>query len=62
MLMKDKDLLEMKLKDISRMLECQFDKNLKKDVPVASAVLFGTSPTTGRRMRLSVSLSEDDGK
>lgn len=60
--MKDKDLLEMKLKEVSKMLECQFDKNLKKGVPVASAVLFGTSPTTGKRMRLTVSLSEDDGK
>lgn len=39
-------------------LEQRFDENLKKDRPVVSACVFGTSPTTGKRMVLKVILSE----
>ena len=57
--MKDADLLDMSLRKVSNLLEDRFNENLKKGMPVASAVLFGTSPTTGKRMRLAVMLTED---
>lgn len=54
----DQDILEMKLREISDILSCQYDKNVRMGVPEAMLSLDGTSPTTGKRMELIVTLRE----
>ena len=54
----DKDLMEMTLQQISDLLSCQYDKNVRVGVPEAMLVLDGTSPTTKKRMQLIVTLKE----
>ena len=54
----DKDLMEMNLQQISDLLSCQYDKNVRVGVPEAMLVLDGTSPTTKKRMQLIVTLKE----
>ena len=56
----DRDVLEMKLKEISDLLSCQYDKNMRVGVPEAMLVLDGTSPSTGKRMELVVILREKE--
>ena len=56
----DRDVLEMKLKEISDLLSCQYDKNMRVGVPEAMLVLDGTSPSTGKRMELIVTLREKE--
>ena len=54
----DRDVLEMKLREISDMLSCRYDENVRVGVPEAMLVLDGTSPSTGKRMELVVILRE----
>lgn len=56
----DEDLLEMTLQQISDLLSCQYDKNVRVGVPEAMLVLEGTSPTTKKRMQLIVTLKEKE--
>ena len=56
----DRDVLEMKLREISDMLSCRYDENVRVGVPEAMLVLEGTSPTTGKRMELIVTLREKE--
>ena len=56
----DHDVLEMKLKDISDLLSCRYDENVRVGVPEAMLVLDGTSPSTGKRMELIVTLREKE--
>lgn len=56
----DHDVLEMKLKDISDLLSCRYDENVRVGVPEAMLVLDGTSPSTGKRMELVVTLREKE--
>lgn len=58
--MRDEDLMEMKLKEISDLLSCQYDKNIRVGVPEAMLLLEGTSPTTKKRMELAVILREKE--
>lgn len=56
----DRDVLEMKLKEISDLLSCRYDENVRVGVPEAMLVLDGTSPSTGKRMELIVTLREKE--
>ena len=56
----DEDLLEMKLREISDLLSCQYDKNVQIGVSFALLSLEGTSPSTGKRMLLTVKLEEKE--
>ena len=56
----DHDVLEMKLKEISDLLSCRYDENVRVGVPEASLVCEGTSPSTGKRMELVVILREKE--
>ena len=56
----DRDVLEMKLKDISDLLSCRYDENVRVGVPEAMLVLDGTSPSTGKCMELVVTLREKE--
>lgn len=56
----DRDVLEMKLREISDMLSCRYDENVRVGVPEAMLVLDGTSPSTGKRMELIVTLREKE--
>lgn len=56
----DEDLLDMKLKEISELLSCQYDNNMRVGVPEARLVCDGTSPSTGKRMELVVILREKE--
>ena len=56
----DHDVLEMKLKEISDLLSCRYDENVRVGVPEAMLVLDGTSPSTGKRMELVVILREKE--
>ena len=56
----DRDVLEMKLREISDMLSCRYDENVRVGVPEAMLVLEGTSPSTGKRMELIVTLREKE--
>ena len=56
----DRDVLEMKLREISDMLSCRYDENVRVGVPEAVLVLEGTSPTTKKRMELIVTLREKE--
>ena len=56
----DQDVLEMKLREISDMLSCRYDENVRVGVPEAMLVLDGTSPSTGKRMELIVTLREKE--
>ncbi len=56
----DRDVLEMKLREISDMLSCRYDENVRVGVPEAMLVLDGTSPSTGKRMELVVTLREKE--
>lgn len=56
----DTELLELKLKEISEILSCRYDDNIRVGVPEARLVLDGTSPTTKKRMELVVILREKE--
>ena len=56
----DRDVMEMKLKEISDLLSCRYDDNVRVGVPEASLVCEGTSPSTGKRMELVVILREKE--
>lgn len=56
----DEDLLDMKLKEISELLSCRYDDNIRVGVPEARLVCDGISPTTGKRMQLIVILKEKE--
>ena len=56
----DRDVLEMKLREISDMLSCRYDENVRVGVPEAMLVCEGTSPSTGKRMELIVTLREKE--
>ena len=56
----DRDVLEMKLKEVSDLLSCRYDDNVRVGIPEAMLVLDGTSPTTGKRMELVVTLREKE--
>lgn len=56
----DKELLEMNLEDISDILSCRYDDNVRVGVPEARLVLEGTSPTTKKRMELVIILREKE--
>lgn len=58
--MNSEDIMQMTLREVSNMLEQRFDENLRNGAPIASACIFGTSPTTGKRMVLKVILTEDE--
>ena len=56
----DRDVLEMKLKEVSDLLSCRYDDNVRVGIPEVMLVLDGTSPTTGKRMELVVTLREKE--
>ena len=56
----DTELLELKLKEISDILSCRYDENVRVGVPEAMLVLDGMSPTTKKRMELVVILREKE--
>lgn len=56
----DEDLLDMKLKEISELLSCRYDDNIRVGVQEARLVCDGTSPSTGKRMELVVILREKE--
>lgn len=56
----DEDLLDMKLKEISELLACQYDNNIRVGVPEARLVCDGTSSSTGKRMELVIILREKE--
>ena len=56
----DTELLELKLKEISDILSCRYDENVRVGVPEAMLVFDGMSPTTKKRMELVVILREKE--
>ena len=56
----DRDVLEMKLKEVSDLLSCRYDDNVRVGIPEAMLVLDGMSPTTKKRMELVVILREKE--